>query len=245
MWLWTHESFRSARELLSQAIAIDPENARAHREIAWLAVVGLISHLDKTPVPPKEIVAQAIKAVQLNPSDGRAHMVAAAAYFFNKQLDLFEHEAQQAIALAPYDAESLAALGYMTATSGDWPRGVALAEKANALNADAAAGWYHATLYLNYYLTGDYERALELIRQDPNQETLYSYIDYLPILGQIGRKEEAREKWQKVLGEDPSWTAESFVKWYKIWNIRDEDSTKLMEGLYKTGVLGPEAKPGL
>jgi TolB-like protein/class 3 adenylate cyclase len=245
MWLWTHESFRSARELLNQAIAIDPENARARREIAWLAVVGLISRLDKTPVPPKEIVAQASKAVLLDPSDGRAHMVAAAAYYFNKQLDLFEHEAEQAMALAPYDAESLAIIAYMTATSGDWPRGVALAEKANALNADAAAGWYHATLYLNYYLTGDYERALELIRQSPDQEALYCYVDYLPILGQLGRKEEAHEKWQKILGEDPSWTADSFVKWYKLWNIRDEDSAKLLEGIYKTGVLEVEAKPGL
>ena len=245
MWLWTHEGFRSARELLNQAIAIDPENARARREIAWLAVVGLINRLDQTPVPPKDIVAQASKAVLLDPSDGRTHMVAAAAYYFNKELDLFEHEAQQAMALAPYDAESLATIAYMTATSGDWPRGVALAEKANALNPDAAAGWYHATLYLNYYLTGDYERALELIRQDPNQETLYHYIDYLPILGALGRKEEARENWQKILGEDPSWTAESFVKWYKTWNIRDEDSAKLMEGIYKTGVLGAEAKPSL
>ena len=56
---------------------------------------------DETPVPPQEITAQASKAVQLDPADGRAHMVAAAAYFFNKQLDLFEHEAQQAMALAP------------------------------------------------------------------------------------------------------------------------------------------------
>ena len=64
------------------------------------------------------------------------------------------------------------------------------------------------------------------------------------ILGQLGRKEEAREKWQKLLGEDPSWTAESFVKWYKLWNIRDEDSAKFMEGIYKTGVLGAEATPG-
>src|SRR5262245_63467214 len=108
MWLWTHESFRSARELLNQAIAIDPENARARREIAWLAVVGLINRLEQTPVPPKDIVAQASKAVLLDPSDGRAHMVAAAAYYFNKQLDLFEHEAQLAMALAPYDAETLA-----------------------------------------------------------------------------------------------------------------------------------------
>jgi TolB-like protein len=243
MWLWTHESFRSARELLNQAIALDPENARARREIAWLAVVGLISRLDETPVPPKEIVAQASKAVLLDPFDGRAHMVAAAAYYFNNQLDLFEHEAQQAIALAPYDAESLATIAYMTATSGDWPRGVALAEKANALNADAAAGWYHCTLYSNYYLTGDYERALELIRQDPSQEALYSYVDYLPILGQLGLKQEALEKWHKLLGEDPSWTAESFIKWYKLWNIRDEDSAKFMEGIYKSGVLGAEAKP--
>ena len=64
------------------------------------------------------------------------------------------------------------------------------------------------------------------------------------ILGALGRKEEARENWQKILAEDPSWTAESFVKWYKTWNMRDGDIAKLMEGIYKTGVLGAEAKPG-
>ena len=244
MWEWTHENFRAAREFLRQAIALDPESARARRELAWLAVVGLINRLDETPVPPQEITVQAIKAVQLDPSDGRAHMVAAAAYYFNKELDRFEHEAEQAMALAPYDAESLSILAYMIATSGDWPRGVALATKANALNADAAAGWYNATLYLNYYLTGDYERALEFIRQDPSQEALYSYVDYLPILGQLGLKQEALEKWHKVLGEDPNWTAESFIKWYKLWNIRDEDSAKFMEGIYKSGVLGVAAMPG-
>ena len=105
--------------------------------------------------------------------------------------------------------------------------------------------WYHSALYLNYYLTGDYARALELIGQDPNQETLYHYIDYLPILGALGRKAEALEMWKKILAEDPTWTAESFEKWYKVWNIRDADSAKLMEGIYKTGVLGPEAKPAL
>ena len=80
-------------------------------------------------------------------------------------------------------------------------------------------------------------------RQVPDQQTLVTYIGHLPILGQLGRKQEAHEKWQKVLGEDPSWSAESFEKWYKLWNIRDEDSAKLMEGIYKTGVLGVEAKP--
>ena len=71
----------------------------------------------RQPLPPQEITAQAIKAVQLDPADARARMVAAAAYFWTQQLDLFEHEAQQAMALAPYDAEILATLGCMIASS--------------------------------------------------------------------------------------------------------------------------------
>ena len=138
LWEWSRATFRSAKEMLRQAIALDPVNARARREIAWLAI-GWVFRFDETPVPPQEITAQAIKAVQLDPADARARMVAAAAYFFDKQLDLFEHEAQQAMALAPYDAEILATLGDMIACSGHWQRGVALVTKANALNADAAA----------------------------------------------------------------------------------------------------------
>ena len=158
---WSHETFDAAKALLRQAIALDPSNARARRELAYLAVIGWVFRFDKTPEPPQEITAQATKAVQLDPADARAHMVAASAYFFTKQLDLFEREAQQAIELAPYDAEILATLACMIADSGQWERGVALAEKANALNADAATGWYHHTLFYYYYLKGDYERALE------------------------------------------------------------------------------------
>ncbi len=109
----TPETLRSARELLRQAIALDPENAQARREMAWLAVVGWYQAWDKPPGPPHEILEQATKAVQLDPADGRARMVLAAAYFFDKQFDLFEHEAQQAMALAPYDAEILAILACM------------------------------------------------------------------------------------------------------------------------------------
>ena len=84
-------------------------------------------------------------------------MVAASAYFFTKQLDLFAHEADQALALAPYDAEIIAVLACMISSAGDHERGVALAEKANALNADAATGWYHSTVYTAAYLKGDYQ----------------------------------------------------------------------------------------
>ena len=76
--------------------------------MAWLGVIGWVFRLeDETPPLPHEILEQATEAVQLDPADPRARMVAASAYFFDKQLDLFEHEAQQAMALAPHDAEEL------------------------------------------------------------------------------------------------------------------------------------------
>ncbi|MGB9043277.1 MAG: hypothetical protein WCC81_12505, partial [Pseudolabrys sp.] len=65
-------------------------------------MLGWVFRLDETPVSPDEITAQATKAVELDSADARARMVAASAYFFTKQLDLFAREADQALALAPY-----------------------------------------------------------------------------------------------------------------------------------------------
>jgi hypothetical protein len=136
---YSSETIRSAKESLRQAIALDPLNARARREMAWMGVIGWVFRLDETQ---RCTMRSWSKQPQLDPGDARARMVAASAYFFDKQLDLFEHEAQKAMALAPHDAEILAPLGDMIASSGHWQRGVALVTKANALNADAAVGWY-------------------------------------------------------------------------------------------------------
>jgi tetratricopeptide (TPR) repeat protein len=240
---------------LKEAIAKDPSDPKARREWAWFSVLGWVFGVDDPPVPQKEIMAQAVKAVQLDPADARSHLTAAFAYFFTKQLDLFEHEAQQAIALAPYDSELQAMLGALIANMGQWQRGVALVENANALNSDAAQGWYHSTIYLNDYLTGDYKSALDLIRQSPDFQSAvkYAYMDYIAICGQLGAlgKPElrcsddteaaapsARTAWQKVLKDDPGASAQTLIDWYRMWNFRDEDIAKLMDGVYKSGVLG-------
>ena len=42
--------------------------------------------------------------------------------------------------------------------------------------------------------------------------------------------------WQKVLKDDPGASAQTFEDWYRMWNFRDEDIAKLMDGVYKSGV---------
>jgi adenylate cyclase len=241
-WDWTPENFSAARAALTEAIAKDPSDPKAHRELAWFSVLGWVFGVDDPPVPQKEIVTQAIKAVQLDPADARAHMVAAFAYFFTKQLDLFEYEAEQSLTLAPYDAEIQAMLGSLIANMGQWQRGVAIVKRANALNSDAAQGWYHSTMYINDYLNGDYKSALTLIKQSPDFQSgvEYAYLDYMWICGQLGLKDEALEKWREVLKKDPSASTKTFENWYRMWNFRDEDLAKLMDGVYKSGVVGGE-----
>ena len=242
-WDWTADTFRAAREALNKAIALDPSNARARRELAWLAVQGWVFQLDETPVAKEEIVAQAAKAAQLDPADARARMVAASAYFFAKQLDQFEREADQALALAPYDAEIIATLACMISSAGDHARGVELAKKANALNADSATGWYHTTVYTADYLNGDYESAAEVARQNQDQEMFYSNIEIIPIYGQLGRKKDASDAWQALLKQYPGASAKTFEDWWRLWNISEPEIAKLMDGVHKSGVLDAEAKP--
>ena len=195
-------------------------------------------------MPPQEITAQASKAVQLDPADARAHMVAATAYFFNKQLDLFEREAQQAMALAPYDAEILATLGYLIASSGQWQRGVALAQKANALNADAAAGGIMRRMYLNYYLNGDYNARWSSSGSTPINMRRFTPTSTTSLSMAARSQGGSARKLAQVLGEDPSWTAESFVNGTIPGTCVMRTSAKLMDGIYKSGVLDAAAKTG-
>ena len=244
-WDWTSETFGAARRALQQAVALDPTNAQARRQLAWLGLVGWIFRVDATPTAPQDIIAEATKAVQLDPADPRARMVAASGYFFAKQLDLFEHEADQSLALAPYDAEILATLGCMFSSMGHRQRGVALVTKANALNPDAAVGWYHSTIYTADYLNGDYRHALEVSRQNREHDTFYAHIEYTPIYGQLGMKQEALDIWHKLQAEVPGASADTFANWWRLWNFSDGEIAKLMDGVYKSGVLGAEAKPSL
>ncbi len=244
-WDWTSETFRAARQALQQAIALDPTNSQARRELAWLGLIGWIFRVDATPTAPQDIIAEATKAVQLDPDDARARMVAAMGYFFAKQLDLFKREADQALALAPYDAELQATLGCMFSSMGDRQRGVALVTKANALNPDAAAGWYHSTIYTADYLNGDYRHALEVTRQNPQSDTFFAHIEYTPIYGQLGMKQEALDIWHKLQAQVPGASADTFANWWRLWNFSDEEVAKLMDGVYKSGVLGADAKPSL
>jgi hypothetical protein len=91
---------------------------------------------------------------------------------------------------------------------------------------------------------GDYRHALEVTRQNPQRDTFYAHIEYTPIYGQLGMKQEALDIWHKLQAEVPGASADTFANWWRLWNFSDGEIAKLMDGVYKSGVLGAEAKLG-
>ena len=71
----------------------------------------------------------------------------------------------------------------------------------------------------------------------------YSYLEIIPIYGQLGMKQEALEAWNMLLRQYPGATAATFEDWWRLWNIRDDEVARLMDGVYKSGVVGAKTTP--
>jgi TolB-like protein/tetratricopeptide (TPR) repeat protein len=231
----TPEGFPQAKELLEQAMALDPVYARPRHEYAWLLLLGWIFRLEIAPRPPQDVKRNAIESVRLDPSDALAHRTAAYGYFFDHQLDLFEREARIAFELAPYNAEVFAHLGMAITFTGQWERGVTLAEKGFALNETAAGGWYHTAKYYDYYRRGEYRKAIEAVRQHPYQTLTETKWKYIPAYGQLGELDKAREYFQICLDAVPEFSTDWMLRTQRLWNFPEDYLSHYIEGFAKAG----------
>lgn len=231
----TPEGFAQAKELLEQAMTLDPAYARPRHEYAWLLLRGWIFRLEIAPRPPQDVKRNAIESVRLDPSDALAHRTAAYGYFFDHQLDLFEREARIAFELAPYNAEVFANLGMAITFTGQWERGVALAEKGFALNETAAGGWYHTVKYYDYYRRGEYRKAIDAVRQHPYQGLTETKWKYIPAYGQLGELDKAREYFQICLAAVPEFSTDWMLNMQRLWNFPEDYLSHYIEGFAKAG----------
>jgi tetratricopeptide (TPR) repeat protein len=181
-----------------------------------------------------DLLENAIQSLQLDPTDAFAHRTAAWGYFFDHQLDLFEPETEAAFRLAPYTADIFAQLGMLISFTGQWERGVALVTKAHKLNAASAVGFYHTTLFYDRYLKGDFQAALEVIRQHPRQQQLETLFKYVMAYGQLMASQKATEYWAKCVVIAPEFS----VEWareniFRRWNFPEPNTKNCLEGIEK------------
>ena len=223
-----------AKAKLERAIALDPGYARAREEYAWLMLMGWIFRLGDTGMTPEQIRRKAIEAVQLDSSDPLAHRTAAIGYFFAHELESFEREARLAFAMAPYNADIFAQLGWFHGPPGNWDRAVDLVNKGYRLSPGSAGGWYYSALFYQHYVNGRYREALEIVRLT-NQEVCENQMKFILVYGKLGQPDVAKPYHQRCKEEVPEFSPEWLLGVFRTWNFNEANIRQFMDGMTRAG----------
>jgi TolB-like protein/class 3 adenylate cyclase len=208
-------SLERARELLEQAIAVDPDYAPAYSRMASLHLRWVAQGWSNDEIADRTMAASTARlAIERDRNDA----VALSIYghiqsYLLKDYGVATDYLDQAMAVGPSCA---LAWGYSSLTSGyqgDYPTAVARAERAVRLSPlGPDAFWFEHFLSQAYYLVGRYEDAVSWARMSDahnsaNTANLRCLITSLVALGEL---DEGRQVGRRLLLLAPSFRLATF-----------------------------------
>lgn len=140
-----------------------------------------------------------------------AHSVLGWGYVGKKQHERAIAEGEQALTLAPNDAEGHANLGLILNLAGRPEEAMRLVEKAIRLNPRYPAQ-YLVTLGWAYTLTRQYEEAIAILKRaiTRNPNHLAAYVFLAVVYSESSREEEARAAAAEILRISPHFSLEGY-----------------------------------
>ena len=223
------------RDCLEKAVEDEPGYVEAWARLAWSNVNEHALGFNPRPQPLERAIEAAGKAVRLDPRSQYGHYILAHAYYMRGELDRFRVSAERAIELNPSNTEVLAIMGLDLAYTGDWEHGIALVEKARALN-PFHPDWLFFPLLLDDYRKGDYQAALEDLEQIDMPDFFWTHVMGAQIYGQLDRTEEAAAALARLDELYPGFSLDAAAQEYGLWHISPELIKHAIEGLRKAGV---------
>lgn len=233
----TPERHLEARTAIERALGIDPGFAEA-----WAALAAI--HLDEyrfgfnpcpRELPPLDRARDAaLHAALLKPECAMAHQFLACAHFHGRDDAAFGIAAEEALRLNPGHADLLADLGTCYGFLGEIDTGLAMLDRAKALNPFHPA-WYHSFTTLMAYLDGDLETALQETLRAYMPGFYWSHAKKAAILAGLGRDAEAREEIGLLLDVYPDFAA-AFRSEAEKWRASELAIGALGAGLRAAGL---------
>ena len=225
----------SARELLEQAVALDPEYASAYAYLAWSYCYEAISGWCSSQQEALDRgIALARKAVALDEYDSDAHAVIGLAYMFQKRFDLSEIHLNRAVECNPNSYSAYCTKSWLLALTGRASEVATCGTTALHLNPLAPDDCLMAFV-IAHYTESEFDAALEMLTRI-QQPDASSEAWRAACLAQLGRDEEA-----KIAAGNAIDMGGEFIQgedWLHIWAFKNQrDLEHFVDGLYKSGVL--------
>lgn len=162
---------QEGRECLVKATRLDPSSGLAH---AYLALANVII-AGYGRAPPGELDQArdlALHAILLSPDEARCHRILALVLLYKKDFIAAERHFSRALELNPYDADTLAQMGFLLAKRGRAEEGLKLLDRAIELNPMHPA-WYFFDRGEALFCLGRYKEAAQSLASLPRKEAFH------------------------------------------------------------------------
>jgi adenylate cyclase len=227
-----------ARDLLRQAIALDPKYAAAHSALGETFHVAISMGWAEFPEEYwKRVETHASDALQIDESDVRARILLARSYIAYNRYAEAQAQIDHAVAINPSDADALAGRGNILMWLGETDAAIESLKLAQRIDPELN-DFDRFALTLAYYLKLDYAAAIQQaelnLRKNPgarfNQPVLAAAY------AQAGRGADAARAASDVRRLDPTFDAANYGNKF----LNPNDLEHLRDGMRKAGLNAPE-----
>lgn len=233
----------TARSLLRRAIKLDPSYAAAYAGLAESYYVATSMGWAESPTAfMNRAEEMANKALNLNTSEVRAHIILGRIHIFYHRYKQAKAEMDRAIAINPNDAHGLAGRGNILMWMGQSDAAIRDLELAQRIDPGLNAMDRFA-LSLAYYLKRRYEAAVE--QAELNLRAIeganFSRVVLAAAYAQLNRSEDAARVVAVIRRTDPTFDPREFGS--KLLN--PVDLASLRDGFRKAGLYRTQTSRGL
>ena len=229
------ERFEQSKAFFTRAIEVDPSYSQAYAGLGMAYMFDYQNRWSDDPDSSLPLAKRYVEqAIERNPKEPLARLVASWAAIYEKDLDRAKSEAEIALSLNPNLAMAYNVLGGIRSYSGQPLEAIPMIERAMRLDPASNHQYVHF-LGMAYLLAGKYETAATLLRQRILlvPETDFSRAALASTLGHLGRLDEARRIWRELMDINPKY---SFSEHFGRQPFRREDVERVAEGLTKAGL---------
>jgi len=230
-----------ARDLLKRAIKLDPNYAAAYAALAETYYTAASMGWAESPIEALGHAEElALQALSLDSSDVRAHIVLGRIDILYQRYPEAQKEIEDAIAVNPNDAQSLAGRGNILMWLGQTDKAIDALEQAEWIDPDLKAMDRFA-LSLAYYLKGRYDAAIAEAERNLRETAgaTFSRIIVAAAYAEQDRTDDAARVVATIRQLDPTFDPRTFGTKF----LDAVDLERLRDGLHKAGLYPARAEP--
>jgi adenylate cyclase len=233
------ETFEQSTKFFMRALELDPNYPKAYAALSMAYNLDYQNRWSDDPDSSLPLAKRyAEQAIEKDPNEPFARLVASWAAIFEKDLDRATSEVNTALRLSPNFALACSNLGSIHNYSGRPLEAIPMFERAIRLDPAFRAQNLHF-LGIAHLLAGKYETAAALLRERillvPGTD--FSRVFLASALGYLGEVDEARRIWRELKEINPKY---SFREHFSRQPFRQEDVERVADGLKKAGLLSRE-----